>query len=559
MIFFKKSFLSFWLFSILFALNSQEYNLNSPIDLPLNLSGTFGEFRSSHFHYGLDVTTNKKPGYNVYSIDSGSVVRINVSTSGYGKALYINHPNGLTSVYAHLKEFSPKIQEYIKTQQYLNKSYSVQKFFNNGEMKVNKGDLIGYTGNTGGSSGPHLHFEIRDTKSQNPINPLSFNYKYDDSNRPIIKSLYLFNEDDIFKKRNPKKYEIKKINDSLYIADKIVYSNKIGIGIEVYDRQSNNNYNRNGVYEVKMFIDSVLNFSYKMDKINIDESVFRKIFYDYLLLKTKKKRIQKVYYPLNSKLNFLNHNVNTGIFKSSDKYEKDVLIEVSDWNNNKSYLNFKIEGITSNIIEKSIDGIEVVPSQKYLIKKNNIEIGFKKNSFFNKVALNIEYQNDTLRIDEDIYPLRKSYNIKIYKQVEDSIIKRQSYIGLINKNGTVSYLKTNKKDNFFSTNSSILGSYTLSRDSINPEVKPLNFSLNKDISNQKTIRLRVYDKTSGIKSYNVFINDKWALFEHEPKSNLIFHNIDDGIIKNGENKITIKVIDGVGNKTEFNSKVYWSN
>jgi len=557
--FFKKLFLSFWLFSILFTLNSQEYNLNSPIDLPLNLSGTFGEFRSSHFHYGLDVTTNKKSGYNVYSIDSGSIVRINVSTSGYGKVLYINHPNGLTSIYAHLKEFSPKIQKYIKTQQYLNKSYSVQKFFNNGEMKVNKGDIIGYTGNTGGSSGPHLHFEIRDTKSQNPINPLSFNYKYDDSNRPIIKSLYVFDEDDIFKKGNPKKYEIKKINDSLYIADKIIYSNKIGIGIEVYDRQSKNNYNRNGVYEVKMFLDSVLNFSYKMDKINIDESVFRKIFYDYSLLKTKKKRIQKVYYPPNSKLNFLNHNVNTGIFESSDKDEKDVLLEVSDWNNNKSYLNFKIEGNTSNLLEKSKDGIEIETSQKYMIKKNNVEIVFNKNSFFNNVALNIKSQNDTLKIDEDIYPLRKSYNIKIYKQVEDSIKKRQSFIGLINKNGKLSYLKTSNKDNFFSVNSSNLGSFTLSRDSINPEIKALNFSLNKDISNQKTIRLRIYDKTSGIKSYNVFINNKWALFEHEPKSNLIFHNIDDGIIENGENNITIKVIDGVGNKTEFKSKVYWSN
>ena len=557
--FFKKSFLSFWVFSILFTLNSQEYNLNSPIDLPLNLSGTFGEFRSSHFHYGLDVTTNKKSGYNVYSIDSGSIVRINVSTSGYGKVLYINHPNGLTSIYAHLKEFSPKIQKYIKTQQYLNKSYSVQKFFNNGEIKVNKGDIIGYTGNTGGSSGPHLHFEIRDTKSQNPINPLSFNYKYDDSNRPIIKSLYVFDEDDIFKKGNPKQYEIKKINDSLYIADKIIYSNKIGIGIEVYDRQSKNNYNRNGVYEVKMFLDSVLNFSYKMDKINIDESVFRKIFYDYSLLKTKKKRIQKVYYPPNSKLNFLNHNVNTGIFESSDKDEKDVLLEVSDWNNNKSYLNFKIEGNTSNLLEKSIDGIEIETSQKYMIKKNNVEIVFNKNSFFNNVALNIKSQNDTLKIDEDLYPLRRSYNIKIFKQVEDSIIKRQSFIGLINKNGKLSYLKTSNKDNFFSVNSSNLGSFTLSRDSINPEIKALNFSLNKDISNQKTIRLRIYDKTSGIKSYNVFINNKWALFEHEPKSNLIFHNIDDGIIENGENNITIKVIDGVGNKTEFKSKVYWSN
>ena len=559
MIFFKKLFLSFWIFSILFTLNSQEYNLNSPIDLPLNLSGTFGEFRSSHFHYGLDVTTNKKPGYNVYSIDSGSIVRIKVSTSGYGKVLYISHPNGLTSIYAHLKEFSPKIQEYIKAQQYLNKSFSVQKFFNNGEMKVNKGDLIGYTGNTGGSSGPHLHFEIRNTKSQNPINPLSFNYKYDDSNRPIIKSLYVFNEDDSFKKNNSKKYEIKKINDSLYIADKIIYSNKIGIGIEVYDRQSKNNYNRNGVYEVKMFLDSILNFSYKMDKINIDESVFRKIFYDYSLLKTKKKRIQKVYYPPNSKLNFLNHNLSTGIFKSSDKDEKDVLIEVSDWNNNKSYLNFKIEGNTSDFLEKSIDGIEIATSQKYLIKKNNSEIEFKKNSFFNNVTLNIKYQNDTLKIDEDLYPLRKLYNIKIFKQVEDSIIKRQSFIGLINNNGKLSYLKTSNKDNFFSVNSSNLGSFTLSRDSINPEIKALNFSLNKDISNQKTIRLRIYDKTSGIKSYNVLINNKWALFEYEPKSNLIFHNIDEGIIENGENKITIKVIDGVGNKAEFKSKVYWSN
>jgi len=557
--FLKKSFLSFCLLSILFKLNSQEYNLNSPIDLPLNLSGTFGEFRSSHFHYGLDITTNKKPGYSVYSIDNGSIIRIRVSTSGYGKALYIDHSNGLTSVYGHLKEFSPKIQEYIKEQQYLNKSYNIQKFFNVGDLVVNRGDLIGYSGNTGGSSGPHLHFEIRDTKSQNPINPLSFKYKYEDNKRPVIRSLYIFDETDSFKKNNPKKYFIKKINDSIYESKKVSYSNKIGIGVEVYDRQSANNYNRNGVYEIRMYLDSILSFSYKMDNINISESIFRKVFYDYSLLKTKGIRVQKVYHPPNSKLSFLNHNTGTGIFELNDNVEKDVLIEVIDWNNNKSYLNFKIEGIVSNIIEKPITGIEILPKQKYQIIKDNIEIGFKKNSFFNKVALNIESDNDTLMIDEDIYPLRKSYNIKILKQVEDSIIRRQSYIGLINKDGKLSYLNTSKKDEFFSTNSSILGSYVISRDSISPEVKPLNFSLNKDISNQKTIRLRVYDRTSGIKSYNVLINDKWALFEYEPKSNLIFHQIEDGIIKNGENNINIKVTDGVGNETEINSKVYWSN
>ena len=557
--FLKKSFLLLCLLSILFRLNSQEYNLNSPIDLPLNLSGTFGEFRSSHFHYGLDITTNKKSGYEVYSIDSGSIIRVRVSTSGYGKAVYIDHSNGLTSVYAHLKEFSPKIQEYIKAQQYLNKSYNIQKFFNVGDLVVNKGDLIGYSGNTGGSSGPHLHFEIRDTKSQNPINPLSFKYKYEDIKRPVIRSLYVFDETNSFKKNNPKRYPIKKINDSIYESEKVIYNNNIGIGLEVYDRQSANNYNRNGIYEIRMYLDSILSFSYKMDNINISESIFRKVFYDYSLLKTKGIRAQKVYYPPNSKLSFLNHNITKGIFETNDIIEKDVLIEVIDWNNNKSYLNFQIEGMLSNIKEKPIDGIEIVPDQEYKIKKNNMEIEFRKNSFFNKVALNIESRNDTLKIDKDIYPLRKPYNIKFNKKIEDSILRRQSYIGIINKNGKLSFLRTKINGSSFSANSSILGTYVLSRDSIKPEIKPLNFSLNKDISKQSTLRVRIYDNISGIKSYEVLINDKWALFEYEPKSNLIFHKIKDGIIKNGENDINIRVLDGVGNETKINSKVYYSN
>ena len=557
--FLKKSFLLLFLLSILFRLNSQEYNLNSPIDLPLNLSGTFGEFRSSHFHYGLDITTNKKSGYEVYSIESGSIIRIRVSTSGYGKAIYVDHLNGLTSVYAHLKEFSPKIQEYIKGQQYLRKSYNIQKFFNVGDLVIDKGELIGYSGNTGGSSGPHLHFEIRDTKSQNPLNPLSFEYKYEDNRRPIIRSLYVFDETDSFKKDNPKQYPIEKINDSMYKSKKVIYNNDIGIGVEVYDRQSGNNYNRNGIYEIRMYLDSILNFSYKMDNINISESIFRKVFYDYSLLKTRGVRVQKIYYPPNSKLSFLNHNTETGIFDSNDSIKKEVQIEVIDWNNNKSYLKFQIEGSPSNIKENPISGIEIVPDQEYKIKRNNVEVDFRRNSFFNKVALNIESNNDTLKVGKDIHPLRKSYNIKINKKIEDSIVRRQSYIGLINKNGKISYLNTSKNKNSFSVNSSILGSYILSRDSIRPEVKPLNFSLNKDVSKQKTIRLRIYDNISGIKSYEVLINNKWALFEYEPKSNLIFHTIKDGIIKNGENSINIKVIDGVGNETKMNSKVYWSN
>ena len=168
----KKISLIFLLFSIsLLSSQKDQSKLISPLDIPLAISGTFGEIRSSHFHAGLDIKTGGKQGLKVRTVLDGSVSRIRVSTTGYGKAVYIDHPNGTTSVYAHLKNFSPKIESYIREAQYEKESYAIQKFPKN-ELAVLKGEVIGFSGNTGGSSGPHLHFEIRDTKNQMPFNPM---------------------------------------------------------------------------------------------------------------------------------------------------------------------------------------------------------------------------------------------------------------------------------------------------------------------------------------------------------------------------------------------------
>src|SRR5690606_31615872 len=147
----------------------------SPLDVPIVLSGSFGELRSNHFHSGLDIKTQQREGLDVFTTASGYVSRIKIQHYGYGKAVYITHPNGYTTVYAHLQGVGPKIQEYVKKEAYERQSYEIELFPKPGELPVSRGELIAFSGNTGGSGGPHLHYEIRNAKAE-PINPLLFGY-----------------------------------------------------------------------------------------------------------------------------------------------------------------------------------------------------------------------------------------------------------------------------------------------------------------------------------------------------------------------------------------------
>ena len=168
--------------SLSFSLQAQR--AIPPLEIPLLLSGNFGEFRGSHFHAGLDIKTKGRQGFKVKSILAGSIRRIKVSTSGYGKTLYVEHANGTTSVYAHLQKFAPKIEKIVKQLQYQKERFLIQSYHKNNELIVKQGEVIGYSGNTGGSLGPHLHFELRDSKTQMPLNPLTLNFDIKDNQRP---------------------------------------------------------------------------------------------------------------------------------------------------------------------------------------------------------------------------------------------------------------------------------------------------------------------------------------------------------------------------------------
>ena len=548
------------LFTSFFILNfnknfSQEFDFHSPIDAPFDLSGTFGEYRS-RFHTGIDFKSRGVQGQKIFSIEEGYISRIEVNNYGYGKVVYIDHPNGFTSVYAHLKDFSTELDNYVRGELYRSKKSTIRKFPKKGEIKVKKGELIGYSGNTGGSFAPHLHFEIRDTETQDALNPLMFNYRYIDEERPIIRGLYLIDEENTLVSSLPLKKEIKKLNDSTYITDEIEYSKKTGFGIDIYDIQYKGLFNQNGVYKVDLLIDSLLVYSFKMDRIKFSQNHYRKIMYDYMSAINNRKRVLKVYTPQNANLSFLKNNDFNGILDPSKYTDNYVSIRVSDWNNNSSYLNFRVKATDSNDEVIPFDGIEILTNQNYKINKNSSIVEIKKNTFYNDLLLNISFKDDTLDLGEDKDPFRKSIIIKLPQMISDTLELRQSFIGRI-KDKNMTYINSRKDDSYIYANTSSLGKYTISRDTLKPVIKPINFRQNSNISSRSTIRLRLKDEMSGIKSYDAFLNGKWALFEYEPKSNLIFHKISDNIINKGENILLINYQDGVGNKGVYKATIYY--
>ncbi len=229
---------------------------SNPLDIPLVLSGTFGELRTNHFHAGIDIKTEQKEGLKVIAAAGGYVSRIKVSLWGYGKVLYVTHPNGYTSVYAHLQKFNDRIESYVKKQQYKKESYEIHLFPKAGELPVTKEEILAFSGSTGGFVGPHLHFEIRDTKTEKPINPFYFGFEVKDSKKPRINSLmgYSLTENTHINNVNvPVQLSYRKLENGNYLASTIKAFGEIGFGVNVYD-QLDGAYNKNGLYSLSLAV-----------------------------------------------------------------------------------------------------------------------------------------------------------------------------------------------------------------------------------------------------------------------------------------------------------------
>ena len=550
---FTITFLSLLINSLL-MFGQFERDLIAPLEIPFSISGTFGEPRSSHFHLGIDIKTQGREGLEVKSISSGSVSRIRISLGGYGKAIYIDHPNKTTSVYAHLKKFAPKIESYIKKFQYENETYTIQKFPKKNQLLIEKGEVIGFSGNTGGSSGPHLHFEIREKKSQKPLNPLLYNLPVNDLVRPQLQKLFIFysQENAILNRIQP--ILLKRVNDSLYKTAMIETSGKIGIGIQMFDRQDYS-YSRNGVYSTKVFVNGKIISHYKFDKLIINESKKLYQVIDYKNYTQKRLKIFKLFYKSGNKLNFMNTLVDQGIFKVELGKSYQIIIEIEDFSGNKSTIEGFIEGTENKIKPVELRGRLIKTDREYSFTLKNKELFFPSKTFFNDVKIELFENKDQIEIGPNLFPIANSFEIKFGFNEKDSLRSAQTFIAKKMKKSLV-YLPTKLEENKLIAKVNELGVYTLARDSVAPTVVPDNFKKNQWLSNYKSLNLKIDDDFSGIKKYRGTINGEWVLFEYEPKRKILTYDFFDKYSEELKHNLELEVEDNVGNKKIYKTTFF---
>ena len=550
---FTITFLSLLINSLL-MFGQFERDLIAPLEIPFSISGTFGEPRSSHFHLGIDIKTQGREGLEVKSISSGSVSRIRISLGGYGKAIYIDHPNKTTSVYAHLKKFAPKIESYIKKFQYENETYTIQKFPKKNQLLIEKGEVIGFSGNTGGSSGPHLHFEIREKNSQKPLNPLLYNLPVNDLVRPQLQKLFIFysQENAILNRIQP--ILLKRVNDSLYKTAMIETSGKIGIGIQMFDRQDYS-YSRNGVYSSKVFVNGKIISHYKFDKLIINESKKLYQVIDYKNYTQKRLKIFKLFYKSGDKLNFMNTLVDQGIFKVELGKSYQIIIEIEDFSGNKSTIEAFIEGTENKIKPVELRGRLIKTDREYSFTLKNKELFFPSKTFFNDVKIELFENKDQIEIGPNLFPIANSFEIKFGFNEKDSLRSAQTFIAKKMKKSLV-YLPTKLEENKLIAKVNELGVYTLARDSVAPTVVPDNFKKNQWLSNYKSLNLKIDDDFSGIKKYRGTINGEWVLFEYEPKRKILTYDFFDKYSEELKHNLELEVEDNVGNKKIYKTTFF---
>ncbi|CAM4447950.1 M23 family metallopeptidase [Flavobacterium terrigena] len=539
----------------IFAQYPTEY-FRSPLDIPINLSGTFGELRPNHFHSGLDIRTNNVEGLPVYASAEGMIVRIKVSAFGYGKAIYIAHPNGYTTVYGHLQKFSDKIEAYVKEQQYKQKSYEVELYPST--LKVTQSEIIALSGNSGGSGGPHLHFEFRDTATEKIINPMAFgmNKLIKDEMNPVISSLMVYPANDstfVNKSRNPVSLSLQKQVDGSFLASKVVANGKIGFALNSYDL-STNNYNKNGIYKVVSYLNGSQNFKYEFDTFAFDESKHINYFIDFYRYKKLNQRFQKLFIKESYPLSIISGNTKSGFVDIKPNVNYTYKIEVFDFHGNKTVVNIPIT------YENEVNPTPVTSKGNFYIKtKSDYNFEFEKTAVY--IPVNALYENAYLNISEKDSVLDIANN---YEAIENGLTitldmshlsedeQKKAFVGTV-LGLKLEYNSSFRKANKVSAKVKAFGKYKVGFDNVAPRIYNPNFIEGSNISKLSTLSVSISDAISGIDTYNAYLNGEWILMEYDYKTKKLVHNLKDGKVISGKNDIKIVVTDKLDNTATFSS------
>lgn len=539
----------------------QDY-FRSPMDIPIHPSGTFGELRTNHFHSGLDFRTEQREGLSVFAAADGYVSRIKVSSFGYGTVLYIDHPNGYTTVYAHLSAYADKIESYVRAKQYEKKSFEIELFPKRDEIKVTKGELVGLSGNTGGSGGPHLHFEVRDTKTEWVINPLLFGLdkKMEDKKAPSFHGLlaYPLSSDAVVdESAKPVTVNVKMQADGTYLADKILAKGKIGIEISATDK-STGSVGNNGIYKMETFYNGTPGFGYTFNTFAFNEGRYINNFIDYPKYYYTGQRFQKLFYRTPYPFSMIKGNTTNGQIEVKPGETQNYRIVVSDYHGNKTTINGSIE-----YSDKPAVVTEVKNITPYLVKatndnnysKNNISVFVPANSFYEDFYMDLDVKDSILYINNESVPVHTPITVSFDVKGMSKEVLQKTFIATFNEK-KLSYNASVVEDGRMSAKVKTLGNYKLAQDYNPPKIYSPSFTPGKWLTKNKQFNLKVSDDRSGIATIDAWLNGKWILMHYDYKTRVIFHNFSDGVVDEGRNDLKVTVTDNVGNSATFETHFF---
>jgi hypothetical protein len=568
----------FFIFGILFfsTLNDIPKDKSifiSPVKIPQLLSANFGELRIDHFHSGLDIKTQGVTGKEVVASADGYIYRISVTPGGFGNALYIRHTSGYSTVYGHLERFVPEVEKYVKAQQYEKKSFQITLFPSKEQFPVKQGELIAFSGNSGGSGGPHLHFEIRKSDSEKPINPLLFEFGMVDNIRPVIEKLVIYpiNHNTLINDHNI----IKKINvtggHGIYSVPKenaITISGLAGFGIKAYD-MLNDSPNRCAVYSIELLIDSTSIFKYTMDGFSFDESRYVNSHIDYETYMKENTYIERAFVQPGDKLNVYKNVINRGLFNFNDNKLHRAEIIVTDANNNKSVLSFQIKAQSEKPqpVIRSIDkNIQVMPYNKTnKFSSENISLNIPAGALYDTLYFSYKKEKGTYEmfsdlhyIDDKFTPVHKAYSLSMRPTSVPAGRESKMLIVQLGDDQKKSGVTSIWSEGYLSADVLSFGRFYIGMDTIAPAISANGLVPGANLTGRKDIRIKITDELSGIKSYVSSIDGNWALFEYDQKNDMLIYKFDEKrITKGSKHNLSLKVTDNKDNFSIYKCSFTW--
>lgn len=552
--------LSFLLFlSILFtskihAQSIPEGGYHAPLGIPLVLSANFGELRPNHFHMGLDFKTNGSIGYNLYSIADGFVSRIKVSPYGYGKVIYIDHPNGTTSVYAHCSEFKGKVDSLVRLTQEREQNYEVELHLTPEDIPLKKGEIFALSGNTGSSTAPHLHFEIRDTKTEAALNPLVFGFDISDSIAPEINSINIYGltkEGYRFPGKKSNHSVSKGVIGKLEAGNNIIVpahfcsqSGGIGIAVSVVDRLSGS-WSPCGLYGSILIVNGDTIFGQQTDRIPFESTRYvncHKDHGDY----SNGKKFHKCFKTTLNNLPIYTHGEN-GILPCKPGDSLNILYIAYDPKGNRSELNFDLlisAGEMNPADGVGQDSTYLQPTHSRQLANDKRSIDFPAETVYEPLKLNPSKLNTEIGTAAE--PVHNAYQIKIKSEVPST---GKQYIEVITAKGSRKAIMATYDDGWYSAESKFFGTYALRSDTLAPTIAPLNFKATTTYTSKTLLTWKVADTHTSIKDYDLFIDGKWYLLEYETKGSYLSFNRPVDLLGAKELKIIVK--DEAGNAKEW--------